>query len=213
MLKVWGRKTSSNVQAAMWCIAELGLDYKRYDVGHRFGGTDTSEFLGMNPNGTIPVLVDGTNPPIWETGAILRYLANAYGSGSFWPEDLIARTAVDRWAEWAKINIAIGFTVPVFWAVVRKGWKDRDAGAIAKSVLSLERKLAIAEAQLQKHHYLAGPDFTLAVIQFGHLLYRYFDIEIERKDFRALAAYYERLTLRPAFAEHVMISYEDLRVD
>jgi len=40
MLKVCGRKTSSNVQAVMWSIAELGLPHERYDVGHRFGGVE-----------------------------------------------------------------------------------------------------------------------------------------------------------------------------
>ena len=40
MLTVWGRKTSSNVQALMWLIGELGLPYERHDVGHRFGVAD-----------------------------------------------------------------------------------------------------------------------------------------------------------------------------
>ncbi len=88
MLKIWGRKTSSNVQALMWCVGELGLEYQRTDLGHIYGGTDTSTFLEMNPNGTIPVLQDGDNAPAWETGAILRYLCNRYGSGPFWPSGL-----------------------------------------------------------------------------------------------------------------------------
>jgi glutathione S-transferase len=44
MLRVWGRKTSSNVQALMWCIGELKLTFQRYNVGHKYGGTDTDEF-------------------------------------------------------------------------------------------------------------------------------------------------------------------------
>ncbi len=75
MLTIWGRRTSSNVQALMWCVVELGIPHVRHDAGHRFGGTDTAEFLAMNPNGTVPVLRDGDAEPVWETGAILRYLA------------------------------------------------------------------------------------------------------------------------------------------
>lgn len=110
MLTIWGRKTSSNVQALMWCVGELGLDYLRFDVGHRYGGTDSEAFYQLNPNRTVPVLQDGDNPPLWETGAILRYLANRYADDAFWPGDLLARTEVDRWAEWSKQNIALGFT-------------------------------------------------------------------------------------------------------
>ena len=118
MIKVWGRKTSSNVQALMWRIGDLGLEHIRYDIGHRYGGTDTPEFIAMNPNKTIPVLQDGENAALWETGAVLRYLANQYGDDLFWPKDFLVRTNVDKWAEWAKLNVASGFTVPVFWNVV-----------------------------------------------------------------------------------------------
>jgi glutathione S-transferase len=119
MLTVWGRKTSSNVQALMWCIGELGLRFSRHDIGHKYGGQDTPEFLAMNPNGTVPVLKDRDGEPLWETGAILRYLSNRYGGAPFWPQGLEDRTHVDKWAEWSKINIALNFTAPIFWRVVR----------------------------------------------------------------------------------------------
>lgn len=212
MLTVWGRRTSSNVQALMWCIGELGLPYRRIDAGHRHGGTDTPEFLAMNPNGTVPVLRDGDGAPLWETGAILRYLAARHGDDRFWPADPVRRAQVDKWAEWAKINIAMGFTAPVFWRVVRTAPRDRDPTAIAAALGTLQPFLAIAEAQLSRHAYLAGEDFTLADIQFGHVLYRYFDIAIARADLPALRRYYDALAQRPAFREHVMVSYEELRV-
>ena len=44
----------------------------------------------MNPNGTVPVLQDEDSEPLWETGAILRYLGNRYGAAPFWPQDLRA---------------------------------------------------------------------------------------------------------------------------
>ncbi len=212
MLTIWGRRDSSNVQALMWCVGELGLPYDRVDAGHRFGGTSTAEFRAMNPNGTVPVLRDGSNPPLWETGAILRYLANRYGTASFWPVDLIERTEVDRWAEWAKINIALGFTSPVFWRVVRTAAPDRDPEAIARALAALEDKLRIADDRLARHRYLVGDAFTLADIQFGHILYRYYDIEIARAEMPNLRRYYETcLAPRPAFREHVIVTYDNLR--
>lgn len=196
----------------MWCIGELGLSFRRHDVGHRFGGTDTDAFAAMNPNCTVPVLQDGANPPLWETGCILRYLANRYGHGAFWPDDLIARTEVDRWAEWSKINIALGFTAPVFWRVVRTADKDRDVKALASAVTALEAKLKIAEKRLEHQPFIVGDAFTLADIQLGHVLFRYYDIDIPRADLPALWAYHDRLKQRPAYVEHVMVCYEELRV-
>jgi glutathione S-transferase len=212
MLEIWGRKTSSNVQALMWCVGELGLSYRRHDVGHKFGGNDTPEFLAMNPNGTVPVLKDGDGEPLWETGAILRYLGSRYGDARFWPDDLVRRTRIDKWAEWSKINIALNFTGPIFWRLVRTAPKDRDEAAIAEAIRLLDESLTIAESQLARHSFLAEDEFTLADIQFGHVLYRYFDISVDRHEHRALRRYYDRLAERPAFQEHVMVSYEELRV-
>jgi glutathione S-transferase len=212
MLEVWGRKTSSNVQALMWCIGELNLEYRRHDVGHRFGGNDTAEFLALNPNGTVPVLRDGVDSePLWETGAILRYLAENYAMPPFWPEKGLARARVDKWAEWSKINVTKAFTQPIFWRVVRTPPSRRDPAAIQRGLAQLSPLLVIAERQLADHDYLAGEVFTLADIQFGHVLFRYYDINIARDELPHLRRYYERLATRPAFREHVMVSYEDLR--
>ncbi len=195
----------------MWCVGELGLTYERVDAGFIYGVVNTPEYLAMNPNGTLPTLQDGEDPPLWETGAILRYLANSYAPHGFWPTDRIARANVDRWSEWSKLNIALNFTAPIFWRVVRTPPSNRDRPAIRTALDLLAHYLDIAETQLAKSAYLAGNHFTLADIQFGHCLFRYFDIEIERGHRPHLARYYSALTTRPAFREHVMISYDELR--
>lgn len=211
MLKVWGRRSSSNVQALMWCIAELGIEYERVDAGFVYGQVDTPEYLLMNPNGTVPTLQDGGNPPLWETGAILRYLVNKYGSAGFWPADPVARANVDKWAEWSKLNITLYFTGPIFWRVVRTPPSIQDPVVIDLAVQRLNKLLDIAETQLSEFKFLAGEKFTLADIQFGHCLFRYYDIDIERNEHACVRRYYDGLTEREAFREHVMVSYEELR--
>jgi glutathione S-transferase len=195
----------------MWCIGELGLSYERYDVGHKYGGTDSPKFLTMNPNATVPVLLDGDSEPLWETGAILRYLAGRYGSASFWPTEGCARASIDKWAEWSKINVTLSFT-SIFWKVIRTAPLDQDSVAISHAIAKLEKLLDIAEARLSCSAFLGSNDFSLADIHFGHILFRYFDIPIDRKDRLTLRRYYDTLAARPAFREHVMVSYEDLRV-
>ncbi len=211
ILKIWGRKSSSNVQALMWCVGELGLAYERIDAGLLFGLVDAREYLLRNPNGTIPTIQDGGNTPLWETGAILRYLASKYACNDFWPAEPATRADIDKWAEWSKINIAMNFTAPIFWRVVRTPASKRNLVAIREALQNLDTFLEIAELRLSKSPYLAGEQFTLADIQFGHCLFRYFDIDIERREHPFLQRYYNALTTRVAFREHVMIPYGELR--
>lgn len=211
MLKVWGRKTSSNVQALMWCIGELNLPYERYDIGNQDGDLNTDEFYLLNPNRTIPVIQDDCNPPLWETGAILRYLSSQYAIDNFWPNALLERTEVDRWMEWSKLNIALAFTAPIFWKVARTPKNLHNIDEISQAVKKFEDKLMIANNILSSREYLASDHFTLADIQFGHVLYRYYDIDIKRRPLEHVEAYYKRLLNRPAYFEHVVISYDDLR--
>src|SRR5215471_16835667 len=80
MLKVWGRKTSSNVQKVMWAIGDLGLAHERVDIGGSFGGNKEPPYLAMNPNGLVPTLEDG-DVMLWESNTIVRYLGARYAAG------------------------------------------------------------------------------------------------------------------------------------
>lgn len=211
MLKIWGRRSSMNVQAVMWTVAELGLDHERYDVGHKYGGNHTAEFLAMNPNGLVPVVKDGDDAPLFESAAICRYLASRYGNDTFWPADASARAQIDKWAEWAKVTMAAAFTISVFWRVIRTKPEERDQAALEQSVAAFENLLAVAAAQLEQHEFFTGDDLTLADIMLGHVLFRYFTVEIDRSTPEAIVAYYERLKQRPAYAENVMVSFDELR--
>lgn len=210
MITVYGYRPSSNVQVVMWGIGELGLQYRFVERGHGFGGLDTPEFRAMNPHGLVPVIRDGDNV-IWESCAILRYLAARYGSDAFWPKDPAARARVDMWAEWGKGTLRMDFTGPIFWARVRTPAARRDEAALTAALARFDRDLAVLEAQIGAGPYVLGEDFTVADILVGHQLYRYFTIDIPRVDRPGLAAYYDRLCARPAFAGHVMVSYDSLR--
>lgn len=209
---IWGRRSSVNVQSVLWCLEELGLAYDRIDAGFTYGLVNTDEFRQMNPNGKVPVITDGDSAPIFEAGAILRYLATQYGTAPFWPESPAERAVVDKWAEWAKLNFASIFIPAVFWPLVRIAPSKRDFAAIDAALKSVEAELAIADAVLAKTLYLAGGAFSLADIQLGHCLYRYYDIDVTRAELPNLAAYYHRLQTRPAFPSQVMVSYDELRV-
>jgi glutathione S-transferase len=212
MITVYGRANSLNVQLVMWGIAELDLDHERLDYGLSFGGTDTPEYRAMNPNRLVPTLRDG-DLVLFESCAILRYLAGRYGGAPFWPADPVARAPVDVWAEWGKTTLQRDFAAPIFWKRIRTPAAQRDEAAFAAALRTFDRHLDILEARLAGGAaFVMGRDFTLADIVVGHLLYRYFTLDIARPERPALAAYYARLTERPAYREHVMVPWESLRV-
>ena len=128
MLRIWGRTNSSNVQKVMWVVAELGLAHERIDAGGAFGHLDSPEYLALNPNRLIPTIEDdGT--VIWESNAIVRYLAARYGAGGLWAEDPAVRSAADRWMDWQLTTVQPGLQ-PVFWGLIRTAPDKRDTAAI-----------------------------------------------------------------------------------
>src|SRR6266576_2961671 len=97
MLKILGRKTSSNVQKVLWCCSELHIPFEREDVGGPFGKNNTPEYLARNPNGLVPT-IDDDGFVLWESNAIVRYLCAKHGVGKLWPNDLARRaTPIAGW--------------------------------------------------------------------------------------------------------------------
>lgn len=204
-LVVHGRASSSNVQAVMWGAGELDLEVDRRDVGGRFGGNDTPEFLAMNPFGRVPVLQDG-DLTLFESPAILRYLVAKYGAGR-----LNAGPIGDAWAEWAKNEMAREFIRGVFWPYYRTLEADRDMDAVLRSLRVFESLCVMAMAQRGPSRFLIGDALSLADIWAGHVLYRYFTLDLPRQVPGGLQAYYDELTANPHYASHVMIDYSDLK--
>lgn len=194
----------------MWACAEMGIGVTRLDYGENFARLDTPEFRAMNPHGKIPTLGLPDGRTLWETNAILRYLAGLHADARFWPADPYARAEIDMWATWAKIEVAENFTFPIFWAAVRTPKDRHDHAAIRAAINRLEAELALAEPRLASG-FLVGDALTLADIQFGHVLYRYFHMDIDRRELPNLRGYYNRLSERPAYQTHVMLNYDELR--
>ncbi len=83
MLKIWGRKNSSNVRKALWIAQELGLDFESIDAGGAFGVVNEPHYRARNPNGLVPMLEDG-DLTLWESNTIVRYLCAEYGAELGW---------------------------------------------------------------------------------------------------------------------------------
>ena len=164
----------------------------------------------MNPNRLVPVLRDG-GEYLWESASIVRYLGARYGSERFWPKDPLARAKLDQWSDWTKTTLVPAFLTNVFLPMMRNKPGERDEAALAKGVDGLAKVMRVFDGRLAEGDYLGGGKPCFADCVAGTLLYRYFTLEIERADLPNLKAYYDRLTERPAYARHVMISYDYMR--
>ena len=210
MLKVWGRRSSFNVQKVLWLVGELGLEHEHIPAGGGFGRLDEPTFRAMNPHGRVPVIEDG-DATLWESQTILRYLAAKYGQGKFWSPDPVERGRVEGWMDWSATSLQPDFLNGIFWGYYRTPEAQRDWPAIDKSLARCTEHFQLLDGILSSQPFLAGERLTLADIPAGTSLYRYFELDIEQPDLPSVSAWYERLQQRPAYREHVMIPFTELR--
>lgn len=203
VLKILGRKTSSNVQKVMWCIGELGLKHERVDIGGPFGGNNEPKYLALNPMGLIPTM-DEDGFVLWESNAIVRYLAGKHGAGSLMPSDLRRRAEAERWMDWQLSALGPAIT-PVFLGLIRTPPDKRDPAAIEAGRKRTAQMFAILDAHLAGRQYVAGDSLSVGDIALGIFAYRWFNFPVERPEIKNVGAWYERLTRRPAFKQHVML--------
>ena len=200
MIKVLGRPTSSNVQKVLWCVGELGLDIvHEAKYGGPHGRVNESEYLSLNPNGTVPTLIHD-DFVLWESNSIVRYLSCEFGAGTLWPVENRERANAERWMDWHQKNLGELLFLP-FFELVRKPVEQRDGLVIENAVKETAPKFSILEDQLKKHPYIAGATFTIADIAVGPGVNRWLSLPIDRVSFPRVEDWYTRMRERPAFSQ------------
>ncbi len=203
MLRIWGRNNSVNVQKALWCCEELNLVYERIDAGGSFGVVNTPQYRNLNPNGLVPTLEeDGF--VLWESNAIVRYLAAKHGARTLWPEDLHIRAEADKWMDWQTTTFWPVFR-PLFWNLVRTPPDQRDPAAMEDSRLKTADALAGLDAHLRNRSHIAGKDLSMGDIPMGCAIWRWMALPIERTDFPNVQRWFDTLSRRPAYQKTVML--------
>jgi len=210
MLKIWGRASAINVQKAMWALGETGQPHERIDLGGGFGGLDEPDYVAMNPNRRVPTL-DDDGFILYESGAIIRYLAAKYSPRELWSDDPAERALIDQWMEWTVTTLYPDF-ITLFWLVFRTPPDQRDQARIDAVNQAANKSYLILENHLEDRDYIVGNRFSAADIPAGMTLYRYFGMgEIKRPSMPNIERWYEKLCERPAYQAHVMLDFEELR--
>ncbi|MEZ5818850.1 MAG: glutathione S-transferase family protein [Hyphomicrobiaceae bacterium] len=209
MLTIYGRKSSFNLQKVMWLVGELDIPHEHIELGGSFGGLNDQAFRALNPHGKVPTVDDG-GTIVWESQAILRYLAASYGTPALWSPDPKVRAQVDQWMDWSQCQLQPDFLMGVFWGFYRTPAAERNTAAVAAKVARTGEHLEKVERLMEGRAFLLGETLSLADIVIGTHLYRYFNIDIARPSLPNVEGWYARLKERTAYREHVMVPFSEL---
>ncbi|WP_186391937.1 MULTISPECIES: glutathione S-transferase family protein [unclassified Pannonibacter] len=206
-MKIWGRINSTNVRKVLWCAEELGVAYDRIDAGGAFGLNQEPAFLAMNPNGLVPCIED-EGLVLWESNAIVRYMARTHGKAPFVPElgtpaGEKAFAAADKWLDWTSTTLTGPFR-GIFLNIVRRKPEERVQAEIDQSLAACTDLLKVPDAALAKAPYLSGENLGIGDMALGCIAYAWFTMSFDRPDLPHLEAWYQRLTTRPAYQKAVM---------
>ncbi|MEL6126613.1 MAG: glutathione S-transferase [Pseudomonadota bacterium] len=209
MIEIWGRRDSFNVQKVLWLAAEIGLEHRSIPAGGEAGRLDDPEFTALTPHHKVPVLRDG-EVAVWESHAILRYLAARYGGPDWWSVAAAERARVDGWLDWTATRLQPDFLSGVFWGGYRTPEAERDRPRLKQAIVATGRNMALLDRMLAGRKWMLGSRPCLADIAIGTHLYRYFEMPLERPDLPHLRRRYDHLCTRDSYRTTVCVPFDHM---
>ena len=204
MIRVLGRSSSSNVQKVLWCLAELDVAFEHEaEYGGPFGRTQEPDYLALNPNALVPTFIED-DFVLWESHTIVRYLGATHGQDTLWPSDPRDRALCERWMDWNQAHLDSAY-FPAFGQLIRTAPADRDQSIIDQSVEAAGKRLRVLDKALAETGYVHGNRLTIGDIVFGPTLHRWFNLDIQRPDLKAVARWYDTMMRRPAYQRYVAV--------
>ncbi len=198
MLQILGRSDSLNVRKVLWLCDELNIQYQREDWGRGFKSPKETTFTALNPNATIPVIIDA-GLVLWQSNSIIRYLANQYHGQDLYPENPKQRAVIDQWIDWQAIELNNSW-VYALMNIIRHSPDYQDPELVKKSIAAWTQTMHILEQQLEKTGaYVVGNAFTLADIPIGLSVQRWYLTPFDKPDYPHVKRYYDLLSEREAY--------------
>jgi glutathione S-transferase len=161
---------------ALWVAKELGLDYQHLPIEIGDDGAKSPEFLAINPNGRLPVIVDG-GFVLFESLAITLYLAKKHSGGKLYPATLEGEALAWQWSLWAVTEVDRGVNI---WSLhaVRLPQQERNAALREEALKVIASPLKVLNAAVAKQPYLLGNEFTIADLNVAAVISRAVDMDL-----------------------------------
>jgi glutathione S-transferase len=161
---------------ALWVAKELGLDYQHLPIEIGDDGAKSPEFLAINPNGRLPVIVDG-DFVLFESLAITLYLAKKHSSGKLYPGSLEGEARAWQWSLWAVTEVDRGVNI---WSLhaVRLPPAERNNALREEALKVLVSPFKVLDAAVAQRPYLLGSEFTVADLNVAAVISRAVDMDL-----------------------------------
>ncbi|MBM0202958.1 glutathione S-transferase family protein [Micromonospora sp. STR1s_5] len=162
-MKLYRLPVSPNSRKVVAVIKHLGLDIPMEQLDFARGETRHPDFLALNPNAMVPVLVDG-DFRLWESAAIMIYLTDKAGNEVLFPPGREARADVLRWLFWEQAHFNKAFGTLVFEGLIKPkfGMGEASPGLLDFQRRELDRFARVLEVHMQGRAFLVGDQLTLA---------------------------------------------------
>lgn len=174
-LKIYGIARTRAFRA-LWMAMELGIDYEHDPVEIGDAGARTPEFLAINPNGRLPVIVDD-GFVLFESLAITMYLAKKHAHGKLYPATIEGEARLWQWTSWALTEVDRGVNV---WSLhaVRLPEAERDAEKRDEALKVVAAPFKVLDAAVSAQSYLLGADFTVADLNVAAVISRATEMDL-----------------------------------
>ncbi len=195
---LYGHAFSHNSRKVQWALEELGTPYELRVVDLMTGQHKQPDFLRMNPNGRVPVIHDG-DLVLYESNAILWYLADSHGGGALIPKDAGGRALALQWLAWQASDLAGTCVQPWLMKFYASFGQPFDAAKHAQLVEAAKTPLAVLDAHLAGRTAVVGQELSVADIAIAESIGLCDYAGIDLAPYAAIRAWYEPLTRRAAF--------------
>lgn len=214
-LKIWGRRNSICTQRVLWVCAEVGVPFELTLAsatmgadghvsagGQPYGIVDSADYRAMNPNGSVPT-IDDDGYVLWESNAIVCYLALTYGAKRLCGAGPAALAQQLKWMSWTNEHLEPLLHTLVMQCVrLQAAQRSPTAVAAARSKgIPLLQRL---DEVLCKQRYFGGEEFGIADIPLACAVYRWMLFELETPPLLTVQAWLDRVSTRPGFRTHVL---------
>ena len=196
MTKLYGTSRSRSARS-LWALEEVGVKYDHHPMPTT--EAKSAEHLKRNPHGHVPVLED-EGAFIWESMAINLYLAEKYGKGTLWPEDIASHGEIYKWSFWAMTEVEPHLMTILLHRVLNPADK-RDEKAAQAAVEALKAPLKGLDESLKGKDYLLGKNFTVADLNVASVLSWAAMMRLDLSATPAVAAWLQRCLGREANAK------------